>query len=128
METGGTIKFDLKAWSRGLHEALCGVSNEQTLSNFRILAERAGERPEPPLAAASTLLVPGYVDASEVGAIARYIAKINPDVPYSLLAFHPDYAMSDLPTTSRRQAEECLEAALDAGLTRVRIGNAHLLS
>ena len=63
----------------------------------------------------------------EVGRIASFIASLNPDIPYSLLAFHPQFFMSDLPTTSRLQAEECLEAAKGAGLGCVRIGNAHLL-
>jgi pyruvate formate lyase activating enzyme len=35
LESGGTIKFDLKAWDENLHIALCGVSNKQTLRNFR---------------------------------------------------------------------------------------------
>ncbi|MBC7287225.1 MAG: radical SAM protein, partial [Armatimonadetes bacterium] len=45
--TGGTIKFDLKAWSEPLHIALCGVSNRRTLQNFQVLAEAAGQD-EPP--------------------------------------------------------------------------------
>ena len=47
-------------------------------------------RPEPPFLIASTLLVPGYIDA-------------------------------------RKQAEECFEAARQAGLKHVRAGNLHLL-
>jgi hypothetical protein len=35
--------------------------------------------------------------------------------------------MKDMPVTSRKQADDCLVAARDAGLTRVRIGNRHLL-
>jgi pyruvate formate lyase activating enzyme len=35
------------------------------------------QRPDPPLLLASTLLVPGYVDAEEVGRIARYIAELD---------------------------------------------------
>ena len=34
--------------------------------------------------------------------------------------------MTDLPATSRRQTMECLEAAKDAGLSRVKLGNIHL--
>jgi len=63
-----------------------------------------------------------------VGAIARFISDLNPDIPYSLLAFHPDHRMRDLPFTSREHAERCREAALAAGLNRVRIGNRHLLT
>jgi pyruvate formate lyase activating enzyme len=76
---------------------------------------------------ASTLLVPGYVDAAEVGALARFIAGLNPDIPYSLLAFSPQFYLHDLPVTSQAHAEEALAAAKAAGLTRVRIGNIHLL-
>lgn len=127
MASGGCVKFDLKAWDETLHKALTGVTNRRTLENFKRLAARIAERSEPPLLVASTLLVPGYVDGEEVGNIARLIASLDPDIPYSLLAFHPQFFMSDLPTTSREQANACLAAAHGAGLTRVRIGNVHLL-
>ena len=128
LRSGGCIKFDLKAWDDPLHRALCGASNRRTLANFRRLAGSIGRRPDPPLLIASTLLVPGYVDASQVARIAAFIAALDPGIPYALLAFHPSLEMSDLPTTSRGQATDCLAAAEDAGLTRVRIGNAHLLA
>ena len=125
--SGGCIKFDLKAWDESLHVALTGVTNRRTLENFEGLAKKISSRPEPPLLIASTLMVPGYIDAEEVGRIARFIASLNADIPYSLLAFHPEYRMTDLPTTSRKHAQECLVAARQAGLTRVRVGNMHLL-
>ncbi len=128
LETGGCIKFDLKAWREDLHRALTGVTNGRTLQNFAYAASYLGEREEPPFLVASTLLVPGYVEKEEVGALARFIARFSPHIPYSLLAFYPCHLLYDLPTTSRRQAEECREAALEAGLTRVRLGNVHLLS
>lgn len=127
LESGGCIKFDLKAWHEELHLALCGVSNRQTLSNFRFLAELSGKRSEPPFLVSSTLLVPGYVDEIEVRRIAEFIASLNPDIPYSLLGFYPHFYMKDLPTTSRNHAKKCLQAARSAGLRRVRVGNIHLL-
>ncbi len=128
LKTGGTVKFDLKAYDERLHYALTGASNVQSLENFARAARRFEERPYPPLVVASTLLVPGYVDANEVGGIARFIAAINPGIPYSLLAFAPNYLMPDLPTTSVAQAEAALAAAQAAGLSNVHIGNRHLLS
>jgi pyruvate formate lyase activating enzyme len=127
LHSGGNVKFDLKAWNKGLHYALCGTSNSWTLSNFRRLAELIPKRPEPPFLLASTLIVPGYIDEEEVGNIARFIASLNPHIPYTLLAFYPHFQMQDLPTTSRRHAQRCTEAAQKAGLKRVRIGNIHLL-
>lgn len=127
LESGGCIKFDLKAWTETLHQALCGVSNKRTLNNFKKIAQAVQRGREVPLLVASTLLVPGYIDREEVYHIASFISQFNPDIPYSLLGFYPHFFMTDLPRTSRAQAEECCQAAREAGLTRVRIGNEHLL-
>jgi pyruvate formate lyase activating enzyme len=127
LASGGCLKFDLKAWNEDLHLALTGVSNRQTLANFTLAAGRIAGCPDPPPVVASTLLVPGYVDAGEVSALARFIASFDPDIPYALLAFAPQFQMHDLPCTSREHAEAALEAAQAAGLTRVRLGNRHLL-
>jgi pyruvate formate lyase activating enzyme len=126
-DTGGCIKFDLKAYDEEIHFALSGISNQRTLENFKDAAHRHAERPDNPLVLASTLLVPGYVDTKQVSKIASMIASINPDIPYALLCFAPSFYMSDLPCTSARHAEMARQAALDAGLTNVRIGNRHLL-
>jgi len=125
--SGGCIKFDLKAWSDELHIALCGLSNKRTLENFRLLTQYIEKRPSPPFLVASTLLVPGYIDAGEISAISAFIASLNKDIPYALLAFHPQFMMKDLPPTSKRHAQECLAAAKAQGLRNVRLGNIHLL-
>ncbi len=126
--SGGCIKFDLKAWNENLHSALCGVGNRRTLENFAYVAVRISERPDPPLLIASTLLIPGYIDEVEVRGIASFIASFDPTIPYTLLAFSPQFFMSDLRPTSRDLADRCVAAAHEVGLKRVRIGNVHLLS
>lgn len=128
LETGGCVKFDLKAYDDALHRGLTGASNQTTLENFARAARRFRERPDPPLVVASTLLTPGYVDAAEVARIARFIAELDRDIPYALLGFAPQFLMTDLPPTSLRHALEAEAAARAAGLRRVRIGNRHLLS
>lgn len=127
LQSGGCIKFDLKAWAERLNIALCGTSNRQTLENFKFISTYINKRPEPPLLVASTLLVPGYVDIYEVERLAGFIASLDPCIPYSLLAFHPQFYMVDLPTTSRSHAEKARQVVLKAGLKNVRIGNIHLL-
>jgi len=127
LESGGNIKFDLKCFSEELSMALCGVSKRRAYENFEAIArEFYGERSNLPVLTATTLLVPGYVDALEVEEIARFISDLNPEIPYSLLVFHPDYLMSDLPVTPRKQVEECYKAARKH-LKRVNIGNKGLL-
>jgi pyruvate formate lyase activating enzyme len=128
MTTGGTVKIDLKAFDERLHIALTGAGNRRTLTNFERAARAAADRRSPPLVVASTLLVPGYVTSEEVASIARFIASIDPDTPYALLAFAPAFAASDLPCTSERHALEAEQAAREAGLGNVRIGNRHLLT
>lgn len=125
--SGGCIKFDLKAWNENTAIALTGASNKRTLENFERAAARINERPEVPLLVASTLLVPGYVDATEVCGIANFIARLSPNIPYSLLAFYPNFLMNDLPPTSWSHMRRCYDAAKEAGLTTIHIGNRHLL-
>jgi pyruvate formate lyase activating enzyme len=127
LQSGGCIKFDLKAWTEELNIALCGTSNRQTLENFKFISSYINKRPNPPLLVASTLLVPGYVDIYEVERLAEFISSLSPLIPYSLLAFHPQFYMDDLPTTSRSHAERAKQVAEKAGLKNVRIGNIHLL-
>jgi pyruvate formate lyase activating enzyme len=127
-ESGGVVKFDLKAWSPDLSLALSGVSNRRAYENFERLARRFPiEKGRPPTVTATTLLVPYYVDSYEVGRIAEFIASIDPNIPYSLLVFHPSYVLTDLPVTPKRQVKECVEAA-KRHLKRVHIGNIFLLS
>jgi pyruvate formate lyase activating enzyme len=127
LESGGCVKFDLKTYHSHLSRALCGRPNDRTRENFELAARWVKKRKDPPLVVASTLLVPGYVESDEVSKIALFIASLNPEIPYSLLGFYPHFFFKDLPPTSRRHAQECRQAALEAGLKRVKIGNIHLL-
>ncbi len=127
--SGGCIKVDIKAWSKEVYFALTGTeARDRVFDNFAFIAKYIKKRPEPPLLVASTLLVPGYVDIEEVKDIAKFIASLDRNIPYALLAFYPCFQMEDLPTTSRQHAQRCFNIAKEAGLTRVRLGNIHLLS
>ncbi len=57
---------------------------------------------------------------------ARFIAGLDKDIPYSLLGFHPDYLLTDLPPTPREQVDECYNEAR-RHLSRVNVGNLQLL-
>lgn len=128
MRSGGSVKFDLKAWDPRVYLALTGRGLGRVYENAREALRLSKERGEVPLFTASTLLVPGYVDEEEVRMIAKFIASMDPETPYSLLAFHPSFLMSDLPRTSKRHALEAEKAAREEGLTRVHIGNPWLLT
>jgi len=127
LESGGCIKFDIKAWTPSIYKALTGCDNKQAFENLKRAAKRIEERRDPPLVVVSILLVPGYVDLYEVEKIVNFVADLDTSIPLSLLAFHPDYLLNDIPPTSRRHATEALAIAREAGLENVNIGNIWLL-
>jgi len=122
--SGGTVKFDLKAYNPNLYAALCGVEKSQTYNNFALAADLCTDEEE--VLTATTLLVSHYVDKQEVQQIAASISDLNPRIPYSLLVFHPDFYLDDLPVTPRKQVFDCYDAARKY-LVRVNIGNRQLL-
>jgi pyruvate formate lyase activating enzyme len=127
LASGGNLKFDLKCSTPAMSLALSGVSNERSYENFRMVAEEfGGARKDVPVLTATTLLVPGYVDASEVASTAQFIGDLDPDLPYSLLLFHPAYCMKDLPITPYDQVVRCYQAARKH-LHKVHVGNLRLL-
>lgn len=127
LNSGGNMKFDLKCFNPSLSMALSGVSNETAYKNFEMIARDYYEkRDNLPMLTATTLLVPHYVDVVEIECISKFIAELDSEIPYSLLIFHPDHFMSDLPITPKKQVEECYTVA-KRYLRNVHIGNIHLL-
>lgn len=127
IKTGGNIKFDLKSYHEQVNYALCGVTNARTLDNFKFLAEKYfGTRKDLYEMSACTLLVPGYTNNEDVELIAQFVSDIDQSIPLSLLVFHPDYQMRDLPITSKKQALNCLKIAKKY-LENVHLGNQFLL-
>ncbi len=128
-ESGGIVKFDLKAYSESVYQALCGISKEASFDNFTMLADTLSfdERDYPPLMA-TTLLVPHYIDEFEVTQIARFLKNLNqPSIEYSLLIFHPRHLMRDLPVTPLDQAQRCYDAVKSELGKPPHIGNIGLL-
>ncbi len=131
LETGGIVKVDMKAWNPHVFEALSGAAPEHLeiiKENVAYAARLSRERPEPPLLVVSTLLVTGYVGTEEVEGVACFLADLDPEIPYVLLAFHPDHVLDDLLPTPRAVAEKAVEVAKNCGLKRIYVGNEWLLT
>jgi pyruvate formate lyase activating enzyme len=72
----------------------------------------------------TTLVVPGMNDgAEELAGIARFLAGVDPDIPWHISRFHPDFKYTDAPPTP----VEALRAARDIGkregLRYIYVGN-----
>jgi pyruvate formate lyase activating enzyme len=126
-KSGGCIKIDFKAFSENLNVALCGASNENTKRNIQLVARTMKKREAPPLLIVSTLLIPGYIDEEELTSMAQFISSIDTSIPWSFLGFYPHFYFTDVPRTSRSQADMALAIAKDHGITNTHVGNVHLL-
>ncbi len=130
LETGGIVKIDFKAWSPEVYMALTGIDREHIgiiRNNIKLVAQYFDQRDDPPLLVVSTLLVPGYIDEYEIDHMTRFVAGINPEIPYVFLGFHPDYELVDLPRTSWKHALLAVSIARRNGLKNVYIENQWLL-
>jgi len=59
--------------------------------------------------------------------ISKFMKELNqPSIEYSLLIFHPQHLMRDLPITPLAQAQRCYDAAKEH-LEKVNVGNLGLL-
>ncbi len=71
-----------------------------------------------------TLVVPGFNDSSaELRSIAEFLAGIDPDIPWHVTAFHPDYKMTDRGRTPVEALLEAHDLGKAAGLRYVYPGN-----
>ncbi|RLC68063.1 MAG: AmmeMemoRadiSam system radical SAM enzyme [Chloroflexi bacterium] len=72
----------------------------------------------------TTLLIPGLNDsAEELRAMAEWLAGVDPEMPWHVTAFHPDYHMLDRPRTSQSALNRAYEIGTQAGLQYVYVGN-----
>jgi pyruvate formate lyase activating enzyme len=71
-----------------------------------------------------TLVVPGFNDSDEeLSALAAFLARVSPDIPWHVTAFHPDYRMTDRTPTAAETLLRAVTHGCDAGLRYVYAGN-----
>lgn len=72
----------------------------------------------------TTLVVPQMNDSeSELKNIAEFIAKTGKDIPWHISRFHPQYKMSNTPSTSFETLHMAYEIGKKAGLKYIYLGN-----
>lgn len=71
-----------------------------------------------------TLLVPGWNDSeAELRDIGRFIASVNPEIPWHVTAFHKDYEMTGPANTGATDLTRAAEIGAGEGLQFVYAGN-----
>jgi pyruvate-formate lyase-activating enzyme len=109
--------LDIKAYDEAIYRRLCGTDNELVLRAPAEIMAR-GFTLE-----VLALFIPGCVETDQITAIARLIADLDPEVPFTILAFFPAYRMLDTPQPTLDQMVEAYQASREAGLRQVRLGN-----
>lgn len=71
-----------------------------------------------------TLIVPGFNDSDEeLTSMAQFLAKISPDIPWHVTAFHKDYKMTDPDNTPVSTLIRAAKIGEKAGLRYIYAGN-----
>ncbi len=78
-------RMSIKAYNDSIHRVYTGETNKSVLKNFRLLSE---SRIKP---IAESVLIPGLVEQNEIERIAKFIASINPAIPYRVDGFLPSH-------------------------------------
>ncbi len=114
--------IDLKAFNQKFYRQLCKVPSLDPVKDSIIYSRKKGIWVE-----ITTLLIPGWNDdEKELEAAAAFLASIDPEMPWHVTAFHPDYKMLDTPPTQLKSLIRAREIGKKAGLKYVYCGNVPL--
>jgi pyruvate-formate lyase-activating enzyme len=70
-----------------------------------------------------SLYIPGVVDADELEKIALSLKNSDPTIPFTILAFFPEYRMNHFRAPTAKQMVEAYQRAKATGLQNIRLGN-----
>lgn len=113
--------LDIKAFDDKIHKELTGASNErilqlpQEMKDFGFCLE------------VLSLYIPNWVETDQIRKIAQLVAKVDSEIPFTILAYFPAYKMTVRSPTLEEMAD-AYDAAKKVGLQNVRMGNLGVVS
>ena len=108
--------LDIKAYDERVYKALCGTTNSWILKTPEWIVERDF------VLEICTLYIPNWVESDQIGKIARIIANIDDRIPFTILAYFPEYKLHERTPTLSEMISAYYEA-VNAGLKNVKLGN-----
>jgi len=109
---------DLKAYSDKFYKEQCGAKLEHVLNTLETMREM-GIWLE-----VTTLLIPGLNDSNEeLREIARFLAGLDPNIPWHISRFHPTYRLTNLQSTPPESIYMAKDIGYEEGLRYVYTGN-----
>ncbi|MBN2454511.1 AmmeMemoRadiSam system radical SAM enzyme [Candidatus Woesearchaeota archaeon] len=112
------INIDLKSFSDEFYRKTCKARLQPVLDTIK-LAHKLGIWVE-----VTTLVIPTMNDSDEeLKSIAKFIKSVDPNIPWHVTAFHPDYKMTDKQSTKHSSLEKAHRIGMETGLNYVYVGN-----
>jgi pyruvate formate lyase activating enzyme len=109
---------DLKAFNETFYRKMCGAHLQPVLDSICTMKD-LGIWVE-----ITTLIIPGQNDDSgELKGLVAFIAGIDPDIPWHISRYHPDYKYSDSPATPVETLRKAYQIGKEGGLRYIYIGN-----
>lgn len=110
--------IDLKAFKDETYKKVCQARLQPVLDSIRLM-KKLGIWVE-----ITTLVVPGLNDGDdELAGIARFIVSVDPDIPWHISRFHPDYKYVETGATPVATLERAFAAGKREGLRFIYVGN-----
>jgi pyruvate formate lyase activating enzyme len=110
--------IDLKAFNDNYYQEICGAKLDPVLDTIQYMYEKEI------WVELTTLIVPGENDDSdELQQLAEFIADVDPDIPWHISRFTPQYKMDDIEKTPRETLRKAAKIGEKAGLNYIYVGN-----
>lgn len=114
--------LDIKAYNEETYRKLCGTTNKWILEVPQ-LAHDMGFTLE-----ILTLFIPGIVETDQIVKIAELVKNVDPKIPFTLLAFFPEYKLKHVRPPTLYEMVKTYYAIKEVGLENIKLGNCHIFA
>jgi pyruvate-formate lyase-activating enzyme len=109
--------LDIKAGDAAQHQWLTGTDNQWILQVPEEILKRDF------VLEVLSLYIPDVVEVDDLGFIANRLATLNADIPFTILAFFPEFKMKSYRSPTVEEIVRAYQEVRSKGLNHVRLGN-----
>ena len=109
--------LDIKAYDSDVHKWLTGCDNRWILQLPEQMVKRGF------VLEVLSLYIPKLVETPQLVEIAKILSKVDEYIPFTILAFFPEFKMRDFRTPTLSEMIDTYLAVRSVGLENVRLGN-----
>jgi len=114
--------LDIKAYDDGDHKWLTGCFNRNILKLPAEILKRGF------VLEILSLYIPNLVETPQLKKIAQMIFDVNPEIPFTILAFFPEYQMKRYKSPKVSDMVEAYHEVIAVGLRNVKLGNVRVFA